>query len=175
MILLGFATIVGVLTTRRIQSDFNRQVELVADQLARADRHPRRAGRNGDRQVRYRGPNLEAYAAAQSAVIRVVTEDNEVIKSSPDAPYLAPPLLPHVGVAAATASSRGRSRSSRSAAPGSSNTRAASPTSRPPPTACASSIGPGVLGGTALALLAASPPRGARWPRSPSSTETAAR
>ena len=94
VILLGFATIVGVLTTRRIQSDFNRQVEEAADQLAKQTDIRVGLDKNGDRQFRYRGPNLEAYAAAQSAVIRVVTEDNEVIKSSPDAPYLAPPLLP---------------------------------------------------------------------------------
>ena len=35
VILFGFATIVGVLTTRRIQSDFNQQVEDAADQLAK--------------------------------------------------------------------------------------------------------------------------------------------
>ena len=35
VILLGFAMIVGVLTTRRIQSDFNQQVAEAADQLAK--------------------------------------------------------------------------------------------------------------------------------------------
>ena len=90
VILLGFATIVGVLTTRRIQSDFNQQVEEAADQLAKQTDIRVVAGKNGSPQLRYRGPNLEAYAAAQSAVVRVVTEDNEVIKSSPDAPYLVP-------------------------------------------------------------------------------------
>ncbi len=34
VILCGFAAIVGVLTTRRIQSDFNQQVADAADQLA---------------------------------------------------------------------------------------------------------------------------------------------
>jgi two-component system OmpR family sensor kinase len=93
VILFGFATIVGVLTTRRIQSDFNQQVEEAADQLAKQTDIRVGVAKNGSPQLRYRGPNLEAYAAAQSAVIRVVTEDNEVIKSSPDAPYLSPPLL----------------------------------------------------------------------------------
>ena len=35
VILCGFAVIVGVLTTRRIQSDFSRQVAAAADELAR--------------------------------------------------------------------------------------------------------------------------------------------
>jgi two-component system, OmpR family, sensor kinase len=91
VILFGFATIVGVLTTRRIQADFYQQVADAADQLAKQTDIVV-VSKNGTPQLRYRGPNLGAYAAAQSAVIRVVTEDNEVIASSPDAPYLAPPL-----------------------------------------------------------------------------------
>ena len=42
VILLGFAVIVGVLTTRRIQADFNQQVAEAADQLAKQTRRPRR-------------------------------------------------------------------------------------------------------------------------------------
>jgi two-component system, OmpR family, sensor kinase len=91
VILFGFATVVGVLTTRRIQADFNQQVADAADQLAKQTDVVFTA-RNGTPQLRYHGPNLAAYAAAQSAVIRVVTGDNEVIASSPRAPYLAPPL-----------------------------------------------------------------------------------
>jgi two-component system, OmpR family, sensor kinase len=91
VILFGFATIVGVLTTRRIQDDFNRQVADAASQLAKQT-HILVVSKNGQQQLRYRGPNLEDYAGGQRAVIRIVTEDNEVIKSSPDAPYLAPPL-----------------------------------------------------------------------------------
>ena len=71
VILFGFATIVGVLTTRRIQSDFNQQVQEAADQLEKQTDIRIVADKNGDPQLRYRGPNLEAYAAAQSAVIRV--------------------------------------------------------------------------------------------------------
>jgi two-component system, OmpR family, sensor kinase len=92
VILFGFAAIVGVLTTRRIQSDFNQQVQDAADQLAKQTDIRVVASKNGNQQLRYRGPNLEAYAAAQHAVIRVVTGDNEVIASSPEAPYLRPPL-----------------------------------------------------------------------------------
>jgi two-component system, OmpR family, sensor kinase len=92
VILFGFATIVGVLTTRRIQSDFNQQVVDAADQLAKQTEIRQAPPTKHGPPFRYRGPNLEAYAAAQHAVIRVVTGDNEVIASSPDAPYLAPPL-----------------------------------------------------------------------------------
>jgi two-component system, OmpR family, sensor kinase len=93
VILLGFAVIVGVLTTRRIQADFNQQVAEAADQLQKQTEL--RLVERGDKTVlRYRGPNLGAYASAQHAVVRVVTEDNEVIRSSPNAPYLSPPLAP---------------------------------------------------------------------------------
>ena len=93
VILCGFAVIVGVLTTRRIQSDFNQQVAEAADQLQKQT-ELRLVERNGKTVLRYRGPNLGAYASAQHAVVRVVTEDNEVIRSSPNAPYLSPPLAP---------------------------------------------------------------------------------
>src|SRR5215203_1792901 len=93
VILCGFAVIVGVLTTRRIQSDFNQQVAEAADQLAKQT-ELRLVQRNGKTLLRYRGPNLGAYASAQHAVVRVVTKDNEVIRSSPNAPYLSPPLAP---------------------------------------------------------------------------------
>ena len=85
--------IVGVLTTRRIQADFNQQVAEAADQLAKQT-ELRLVERNGKTVLRYFGPNLGAYASAQHAVVRVVTEDNEVIRSSPNAPYLSPPLAP---------------------------------------------------------------------------------
>src|SRR3954468_14767683 len=77
VILLGFAVIVGVLTTRRIQADFNQQVADAADQLAKNSAIAV-VSKNGTPQLRYRGTNLGAYAGPQSAVIRVVTEDNEV-------------------------------------------------------------------------------------------------
>jgi HAMP domain-containing protein len=93
VILCGFAVIVGVLTTRRIQADFNQQVAEAADQLAKQT-DLQLVQRNNKTVLRYRGPSLGAYASAQHAVVRVVTEDNEVIKASPDAPYLSPPLAP---------------------------------------------------------------------------------
>jgi two-component system, OmpR family, sensor kinase len=106
VILFGFATIVGVLTTRRIQSDFNQQVEEAADELAKQTDIRVVATKNGGTRLRYNGPNLGAYAAAQHAVIRVVTEDNEVIKASPGAPYLSPPLTDTVEFAGYLVESR---------------------------------------------------------------------
>ena len=105
VILCGFAVIVGVLTTRRIQSDFNQQVAEAADQLAKQT-DLRLVQRDGKTVLRYRGPNLGAYASAQGAVVRVVTEDNEVIRSSPNAPYLSPPLAPTLDFAGFKVESR---------------------------------------------------------------------
>ena len=59
VILFGFATIVGVLTTRRIQADFNQQVADAADQLAKQTDIVV-VSKNGTPQLRYRGPNLAA-------------------------------------------------------------------------------------------------------------------
>jgi two-component system, OmpR family, sensor kinase len=93
VILCGFAAIVGVLTTKRIQADFNQQVAEAADELAKQSELRVVVNDKGDPALRYRGPKLGTYAAAQSAVVRVVTQDNKVITaSSKDAPYLSPPL-----------------------------------------------------------------------------------
>jgi two-component system OmpR family sensor kinase len=96
VILCGFATIVGVLTTKRIQSDFNQQVAEAADELAKQSDLRVIEHANGQVDLRYHGPNLEAYAAAQHAVVRVITEDNNMITSSHKAPNLAPPLAPTI-------------------------------------------------------------------------------
>ncbi|MEO8690863.1 MAG: HAMP domain-containing sensor histidine kinase [Solirubrobacteraceae bacterium] len=154
MILFGFATIVGVLTTRRIQSDFNQQVEDAADQLAKQTDIVVVASKSGGNQLRYHGPNLEAYAAAQHAVIRVITGDNEVIRSSPNAPYLTPPLAASVEYAGY----RVESRPIKVAEPygGFGFVQYARRLSDVQATAnrVRFFIGLGVLGGTALALLA---------------------
>jgi two-component system OmpR family sensor kinase len=154
VILLGFATIVGVLTTRRIQSDFNQQVEDAADQLAKQTEIHVVETKNGGSQLRYHGPNLEAYAGAQHAVIRVVTGDNDVIASSPNAPYLSPPLATTVEFAGY----RVESRDVRVEQPygGFGYVQYARRLSDVQATANRVKffIGLGVLGGTALALLA---------------------
>jgi two-component system, OmpR family, sensor kinase len=105
IILFGFAAIVGVLTTRRIQADFNSQVAEAADQLQKQS-DLRIVQRNGKTVLRYSGPKLRDYASAQHAVVRVVTEDNSVIAASPDAPYLSPPLASTVEFAGYRVESR---------------------------------------------------------------------
>ena len=97
VILLGFAAIVGVLTTRQINSDFNRQVADAATDL-QAKVRPR-VVLEGETFIRYDfsrlakgSPDLDTYAASQkSAVIRLVTADGEVLKQTEDAPYLLGP------------------------------------------------------------------------------------
>src|SRR5688500_14227944 len=81
VILLGFAAIVGVLTTRQIRSDFNGQVEATADDLSR-----RIAVHPGARRP-CTSPDLDAYGGGANAVIRVLTLDGELIcgtRYSPD-------------------------------------------------------------------------------------------
>jgi two-component system, OmpR family, sensor kinase len=96
VILLGFATIVGVLTTRQIDSDFSRQVEDAARDLQ--GKVQPRVVVDDDGFLRYdftplaKGSvDLDTYAATQDAVIRIVTEDGEVLAATANAPYLPPP------------------------------------------------------------------------------------
>ena len=80
VILLGFATIVGVLTTQRIYEEFDHDVRQAADMLARrlaAELDPGQGG-DGDFAV------IDSYAEAQRAAIRVVTEDGQIIRSAGD-------------------------------------------------------------------------------------------
>src|SRR5215217_8243541 len=100
VILLGFATIVGVLTTKRIESDFDRQIADAATDLQNNVRP--RIVEEGDTFTRYDferldkgSPDLDTYAASQkSAVIRLVTGDGTVLKQTENAPYLLPPRRP---------------------------------------------------------------------------------
>jgi signal transduction histidine kinase len=94
VILLGFAAIVGVLTTRSIRGNFDREVAEAADDLRRIVK-PRIVidanGRVRDVRLSRDSPNLNVYAASQNAVIRVVFPDGERIASTNSAPYLPPP------------------------------------------------------------------------------------
>ena len=95
IILCGFAVIVGVLTTGRIEDDFNRQVVDSANRVAAnvtlnaAQDH----GRTVVRPTRS-GFNLESYAAAQGAAIRIVTLSGYSLYSTPKAPDFGPVLAP---------------------------------------------------------------------------------
>jgi two-component system OmpR family sensor kinase len=93
VILCGFAVIVGMLTTRQIHEDFNRQVAASADKLAR-EAQLELHHRNGTPIVRsgQGSIDLEDFAASQPAAIRVITEDDYVGFSTTDAPDFGPPL-----------------------------------------------------------------------------------
>ncbi len=73
VILLGFAVIVGTLTTRAISKDFNRQVASAADRL-QSRQFYKFETTNNKGQPQYRSAvDLNAYAASNNAAIRVVT------------------------------------------------------------------------------------------------------
>jgi two-component system, OmpR family, sensor kinase len=93
VILLGFAAIVGVLTTRQIKADFNREVNEAANDLQATVRPQPVYDDNGFiRGYQLKGTNLDNYAAGQkSAVIRVVSADGDVLKQTANAPFLPPP------------------------------------------------------------------------------------
>ena len=83
VILLGFATIVGVLTTRRLESEFNRKVAAAADDLRQTVDPVLVYDQNGKiRGVRLSkdSPDLDddAGGSDSSAVIRVVSLDGDV-------------------------------------------------------------------------------------------------
>jgi signal transduction histidine kinase len=95
VILLGFAAIVGVLTTRQINEDFTRNVASGADDLKR-QLFLQITRRYVDGQVvavklSKRSPDLNTYARLENAVIRVVYSDGTVIEQTANAPYLPPP------------------------------------------------------------------------------------
>ena len=98
VILLGFAAIVGVLTTRQLRSDFNREVAESASELQRTVRPREIIDDQGfvkgyDFTPLAKGsPDIDAYAAGQkSAVIRLVTADGHLIDETENTPYLPPP------------------------------------------------------------------------------------
>jgi signal transduction histidine kinase len=102
VILCGFAAIVGVLTTGRIQDDFNRKVVQSADELAARTRLAAeidpRTGTHLRRLKGSRTPNLEDYAAAQHAAIRIVLQDGYPLWASSRAPNLGPVIARSVEI-----------------------------------------------------------------------------
>ena len=80
VILMTFALLVGHLTTTRIRADFNEQTANAADDLRDsidADYDPARGV------IVYSRPSLEAYATADDAIIRVLTQDGSRVRSYP--------------------------------------------------------------------------------------------
>jgi two-component system OmpR family sensor kinase len=90
VILCGFAVIVGVLTTRRIQDDFNAQVADAAVDLQRKVHLRYYVTRKGP-DIKYEGPRLTDYADPQNAAIRIVTLDGSLVRASRGAPNFGPP------------------------------------------------------------------------------------
>ena len=93
VILLGFAVIVGTLTTRAIYSDFNRQVASAADRLEQKLQYELQRPRHEDRQadVQRHGADLDPYASSTNAAIRVVYPDGRRFDGSSNAPSFGPP------------------------------------------------------------------------------------
>jgi two-component system OmpR family sensor kinase len=94
VILCGFAVIVGALTTRRINDDFNRQVAASADRLSREAKLQYTYDAQGNLVLK-RVPqslNLDDFAASQNAAIRVITEDDTERYKTPNAPDFGPPF-----------------------------------------------------------------------------------
>jgi signal transduction histidine kinase len=94
VILLGFAAIIGVLTQRRIYSDFDNQVSSAADELARSLVLTATIDGGVRCSTRLTCPieNLTDYAAPQDAAVRIVTQDGNVLAESTGAPLLGPPF-----------------------------------------------------------------------------------
>jgi signal transduction histidine kinase len=92
VILCGFATIVGVLTQRRIYSDFDTQVSTAADELSRSLRlRLTPSGLACETSLICPIRNLDDYARPQNAAVRIVTLDGQPQKQSTGAPDLGPP------------------------------------------------------------------------------------
>jgi two-component system, OmpR family, sensor kinase len=85
VILCGFAAIVGVLTTRQIRSDFDEHVRETANALA-----TRIVVRPGQRTV-CQSPDLETFGSPENAEIRVVTLDGVPLCSTRGAPDFGVP------------------------------------------------------------------------------------
>ena len=93
VILCGFATIVGVLTVRRIEADFNTQVADAADELKRSlELRYTADGRIECSTSNCPITNLTDWAAPQHAVVRLVSIDGAPLKKSRGAPFLGPPV-----------------------------------------------------------------------------------
>jgi two-component system, OmpR family, sensor kinase len=91
IILLGFAVIVGTLTTRAIYKDFNRQVASAADRLETGLNYEfKKYDDNGNPQYT---PNvdLDAYASSTNAAVRVVYLNGQRFDGSRNAPSFGVP------------------------------------------------------------------------------------
>src|SRR3954447_14149684 len=97
VILCGFATIVGVLTVRRLHQDFDTQVSQAADELQRSLelKADYTTGSLACQTTACPLTNLTDYAAPQRAVVRIVTLDGEAVTKSAGGPFLGTPGGPN--------------------------------------------------------------------------------
>ena len=86
VILLGFAVIVGTLTTRALYEDFNRRVSAAADRLGARLNYPLKGpDRDGNPQYEQK-IDLDAYADSYDAAVRVLRPDLKFFDGSSGAP-----------------------------------------------------------------------------------------
>jgi two-component system, OmpR family, sensor kinase len=76
VILTAFAVVIGQVTASRVRSDFNNQLAAAVDDLS--DRFSFRRQPLTTR-LDFRGPDLDVYAAANTAVIRVIQRDGRIL------------------------------------------------------------------------------------------------
>src|SRR3954468_11422497 len=100
VILCGFAAIVGVLTTGRIRDGFNREVVTSADTLEQKLRLRAYPGDNGQTVLRREkgSPQLDDYAAAQNAAIRIITQGGYPLFSTDKAPNFGPAVAESIEI-----------------------------------------------------------------------------
>ena len=160
VILCGFATIVGVLTTQSIEANFNREVRDAADKLERevrlklveTDRGPAIRQEPG-------ALDYEDFAAGQrDAAVRVIVFSAPYVLQTRNAPDLGPP---RPGEPVEADGWRVETREILVAGAG-------SPTCVPPPPGCACSWASACSAARSSPCSPAWPPRGARCRRSPS-------
>ena len=76
VILTAFAIVIGQVTASRVRSDFNNQLAAAVDDLSdRFSFHRQPLTTSLD----FRGPDLDVYAAANTAVIRVIQRDGRIL------------------------------------------------------------------------------------------------
>src|SRR4051812_16255787 len=100
VILCGFAAIVGVLTTGRIRDGFNREVVTSADTLEQKVRLRPYFDENDRMHLRREkgSPQLDDYAAAQNAAIRIITQGGFPIFATAKAPSFGPYIAQSIEV-----------------------------------------------------------------------------
>ncbi|HEX2104182.1 MAG TPA: HAMP domain-containing sensor histidine kinase [Solirubrobacteraceae bacterium] len=83
VILSAFAVVIGQVTASRVRSDFNNQLAAAVDDLSDRFNFRREPLTTN---LDFRGPDLDVYAAANTAVIRVLQRDGRILDQTRGAP-----------------------------------------------------------------------------------------